>query len=108
MVQIETTSGDLAVAWRVRDALAAHPLLGGATAQIRIIAGRDLIVLEGWAFDEAVSALAMRLAQRAAGRRFVQLRLIHGELGRANVRPVCANRTLTRRLQDENDHDTSR
>lgn len=78
MVQIEIGSRDPAVAWRVRDALAAHPLLGGATAQIRIIASRDLVILEGWALDETVRALALRLAQRAAGRRAVQTRLHQG------------------------------
>ncbi len=77
MVQIEANPRDPAAAWRVRDALAAHPLLGGATAQIKICASRDAIILEGWVLDETVRALAVRLAQRAAGRRTVQTRLNH-------------------------------
>jgi len=81
MVHIEANPRDPAAAWRVRDALAAHPLLGGATAHIKIRAGRDVIILEGWAIDEAVRALAVRLAQRAAGRRTVQVRLIYGVAG---------------------------
>jgi osmotically-inducible protein OsmY len=78
MVQIEANPRDPAAAWRVRDALAAHPLLGGATAQIEICANRETIILEGWVLDETVRALAVRLAQRAAGRRTVQNRLNQG------------------------------
>ena len=75
MVSVHGDTSDRITAWRIRDALAAHPLLGGAAAQIRVIATHDGIVLEGWALDEEVRALAVKMALRAAGRRSVQLRL---------------------------------
>ncbi|GIV79434.1 BON domain-containing protein [Litorilinea aerophila] len=81
MVRVGHGASDLATAWRVRDALAAHPLLGGATAQIQIVASRDSITLEGWAVDERVRALAVQLALRAAGRRPVYP---HLRIGRAH------------------------
>ena len=75
MVKVDCQTTDQIVAWRVRDALAAHPLLGGATAQIHIIGGYDEIILEGWAADEQVIHLATQLTRRAAGRRTVAPRL---------------------------------
>lgn len=75
MVTVHGDTSDWAMAWRIRDAMAAHPLLGGAAAQIRVIATRDGIVLEGWTLDEEVRSLAGRMAHRAAGRRLVQLKL---------------------------------
>ncbi|MCL4860812.1 MAG: hypothetical protein KJZ93_15455 [Caldilineaceae bacterium] len=75
MVRVHFTSTDHINAWRVRDALAAHPLLGGATAHITICAHLHGIVLEGWVIDESTLNLAMRLARRAAGRRAIQMRL---------------------------------
>jgi len=75
MVSVHSDTSDRAMAWRIRDAMAAHPLLGGAAAQIRVTATRDGIVLEGWTLDEEVRGLAVRMAQRAAGRRSVQWRL---------------------------------
>jgi hypothetical protein len=75
MVKVHVTTTDLCAAWRVRDALAAHPLLGGATAQISVIAHGQGIVLDGWAIDDEVIALAVRLASRAAGQRTVQPRI---------------------------------
>lgn len=71
MVKVSQNTTDQIVAWRVRDALAAHPLLGGATAQIHVIADYEEIMLVGWAVDEAVIQLAVRLAQRIAGKRAV-------------------------------------
>jgi hypothetical protein len=59
----------------VRDALAAHPLLGGHLAQITVIAGYEGVVLDGWAQDEDVLHLAVKLARRAAGPRAVQTNL---------------------------------
>jgi hypothetical protein len=59
----------------VRDALASHPLLGGATAQITVIASNHCVVLEGWTVDDQVKQVALRLARRAAGHCAVQLRL---------------------------------
>lgn len=75
MVRVHFTSTDHINAWRVRDALAAHPLLGGATAHITIYAHLHGIVLEGWVVDESTLNLAARLARRAAGPRAIQTRL---------------------------------
>lgn len=75
MVSVHSNTSDRAMAWRIRDVMAAHPLLGGAAAQIHVTATRDGIVLEGWALDEEVRSLAGRMAHRAAGRRSVQLKL---------------------------------
>ncbi len=75
MVKVHHHTTDRIVAWRVRDALAAHPLLGGATAQIQVIGSYEGVILEGWVLDERVVALALRLAHRAAGKRCIQLRL---------------------------------
>ena len=75
MVRVSLGASDPITAWRVRDALAVHPLLGGATAQINIVASHELVILEGWAMDEALQTVALRLALRAAGRRSVQTRL---------------------------------
>jgi hypothetical protein len=75
MVRVALGASDPITAWRVRDALAAHPLLGGATAQISIVACHDTVILEGWALDERLQQLALRLARQAAGRRSVQIRL---------------------------------
>jgi hypothetical protein len=75
MVKVHITTTDPVAAWRVRDALAAHPLLGGATAQISVIAHLQGIILDGWAHDEHAVQLAIRLARRAAGQRVVQPRL---------------------------------
>jgi delta 1-pyrroline-5-carboxylate dehydrogenase len=75
MVKVHVTTTDPVTAWRVRDALAAHPLLGGATAQIHVIATTQGILLDGWALDEQTVQLAVRLACRAAGQRAVQPRL---------------------------------
>ncbi|MEZ4870436.1 MAG: BON domain-containing protein [Caldilineaceae bacterium] len=71
MVRVKANTTDHIVAWRVRDALAAHPLLGGATAQIEIVADYEDVVLDGWALDSEVVALAIKLARRVAGRRTV-------------------------------------
>ena len=75
MVRVDATATDQCTAWRVRDALAAHPLLAGASAQIYIRAGHDGVVLEGWARDERIVQVALRLAYRSVGRRSLQSRL---------------------------------
>lgn len=76
MVRVCSRNTDLATAWRVRDLLAGHPLLGGGNAHIVIAAELDRVILEGWAVDERVRSLAVRLAQRAAGRRTLHVRLV--------------------------------
>ncbi|MBX3014474.1 MAG: hypothetical protein KF832_23345, partial [Caldilineaceae bacterium] len=68
--------------------------LGGATAQIHIIAGYEAIVLAGWAADEAVIQLAISLTRRAAGKRAVQTALC--------VKRGSANTMLTERILDDN------
>ncbi len=75
MVRVDQSTTDRIVAWRVRDALAAHPLLGGHLAQITVIAGYEGVVLDGWAQDEEVLHLAVKLARRAAGSRSLQTNL---------------------------------
>lgn len=75
MVRVDVNTADPCTAWRVRDTLASHPLLGGATAQITIRATFQGVVVEGWTVDDEVRRLARLLAQRAAGRRPVEVRL---------------------------------
>jgi hypothetical protein len=75
MVKVHTNTTDKVAAWRVRDALAAHPLLGGATAQISVVAHLQGIVLDGWVIDDQVMQVAIRLANHAAGQRAVQAKL---------------------------------
>jgi len=73
MVRVSINAANPDTAWRVRDALASHPLLGGATAQITVIASHHCVMLEGWTVDEQVRQLAMRLAKRAAGHCAIQM-----------------------------------
>jgi hypothetical protein len=75
MVRVAINAANPDTAWRVRDALASHPLLGGATAQLTVIAGAHCVVLEGWTVDDQVKQLAIRLAKRAAGHCAVQIRV---------------------------------
>jgi hypothetical protein len=75
MVKVHIATTDHVTAWRVRDALAVHPLLGGAMAHIQVMASSYGIVLEGWAVDEQAVQLALKLACRAAGQRAVHPRL---------------------------------
>lgn len=75
MVRVSTVTTDSVTAWRIRDALAAYPLLGGATAQIYVAASYDCIILEGWTLDEELRKVAVRLAKQAAGNRPVDNRI---------------------------------
>lgn len=75
MICVSPSTSDKATAWRVRDAMARHPLLGGAIAQIQIDACREVVTLEGWVLDEGLQQLARRIAVRAAGSRPVTARL---------------------------------
>ena len=85
MVKVHHHTTDRVTAWRVRDALAAHPLLGGATAQIQIIASYEGVILDGWVLDEKIVQLAVRLARRAAGKRCIQPRLQTHSLPRTDA-----------------------
>jgi osmotically-inducible protein OsmY len=75
MIRVSSSTSDQATAWRVRDAMARHPLLGGAIVQIYIHACRDGIVLDGWVLDDGLLQLAIRIARQAAGSRPVAQRL---------------------------------
>jgi len=75
MVRVDATTSDQSTAWRVRDSLASHPVLGGGAASISVIANHNSVVLEGWAMDESVVGLAIKLAGRAAARRAISTRL---------------------------------
>jgi len=75
MVKVDQTTTDRATAWRIRDALASHPLLGGCTARINIVASSDDITLSGWVSDEKLTQIVALLARRSAGKRPVHLRL---------------------------------
>lgn len=83
MVRVHRSTTDLATAWRIRDALACHPLLGGGGAHIDVIASFENVVLDGWTDDEKLTGLAVKLAGRAAGRRAVRTQLAVRSLPRA-------------------------
>jgi hypothetical protein len=75
MVRVHQATTDLATAWRIRDELACHPLLGGAAAHIEVRAGFEKVELDGWTDDETLTRVAIRLTVRAAGRRAVRAQL---------------------------------
>jgi osmotically-inducible protein OsmY len=75
MIRVSPSTIDQATAWRVRDTMARHPLLGGSIAEIHIHACREVVTLEGWVLDEGLHQLASRTAMRAAGSRPVAVRL---------------------------------
>ncbi len=80
MVRIHHSTTDKATAWRVRDLLAAHPLLGGTMAQISVTADMERIVLTGWIADDRLKQIAIRLSTRAAGRRPIYVELKEGRV----------------------------
>ena len=88
MIRVSSTTSDQATAWRVRDAMARHPLLGGAIVQIHIYACRDGVTLDGWVLDDGLLHLAVRISRRAAGSRPVAQRL---QVRRQADRPVQAD-----------------
>ena len=45
MVRVHTETSDKITAWRVRDRLAVHPLLGGAAVQIDVHADHESVVM---------------------------------------------------------------
>jgi hypothetical protein len=75
MIRVHRTTTDPITAWRVRDALAEHPLLAGCAAQIHVTAGAQGVILDGWALDMYMVEVAIRLARRAAGHRVVRPKL---------------------------------
>lgn len=103
MVRVANSATNKVVAWRVRDAMARHPSLNSATAQITIytkrgVSGQHTVLLDGWALDERVRQLAIRLAVRAAGCHAVQ-----AHLHTRPTRPVVsANEKYTLLLSDGN------
>lgn len=89
MIRVAATTTDKHTAWRVRDALARHPLLGGGVTHIEIEAGQEQITLMGWVLDEGLCQLARKIAQREAGRRSVLIRLsIHAPTESASRGPA--------------------
>ncbi|MEX1018697.1 MAG: BON domain-containing protein [Litorilinea sp.] len=82
MVRVSTIASDPVTAWRIRDAMAAHPLLGGAAAQIDVCAGHECVILEGWTLDEGLIEVAGRLAKQVAGKRSVDNRIRANGLGK--------------------------
>ncbi len=76
MVRVFPTTHNKALAWRVRDALARHPLLGGGMAHIEVDAQTEIVILQGWVMDAKLEHTALQLARRAAGSRPVQTRLV--------------------------------
>ena len=88
MVRVDLMTTDKITAWRIRDAMACHPLLGGCTAQISIKANHEHVTLSGWASDERLSKIAHRLAQNAAGRRLISVNL------KVGVQCSQSNRTI--------------
>ena len=89
MVRVSQITSDQATAWRIRDEMASHPLLGGPAAQISVIADYDAVILEGWTHDDKVRRLAIRLALRAAGHRPVQPRLSVKHCLQKGYAPCC-------------------
>ena len=75
MVRVDQATVDKKTAWRIRDALASHPLLGGCTARIDIVVSADDVLLTGWVSDEKLTQTVSRLAVRAAGKRPVLIQL---------------------------------
>lgn len=70
MVKVSNKAREKIVAWRVRDAMARHPSLNSASAQIDVLTewnemGQLVVVLQGWTLDEQLHCLASRLAGSA-------------------------------------------
>lgn len=75
MVTVNVRTTDPITAWRIRDLLACHPLLAGASVDIQVEADYDEVVLQGWVRDERLMHMAGRLARSSAGRRSVHVAL---------------------------------
>ena len=82
MVRVHAMTTDKITAWRVRDALACHPLLGGGTAQIDVEVDHDQVTLTGWAADERLLQLVEQLVRRTAGRHAISVQIHHDCLAR--------------------------
>ena len=91
MVRVFPTTHNKALAWRVRDALARHPLLGGGMAHIEIDAQVEVVILQGWVMDAKLGHTALQLARRAAGSRPVQTRLVVREPGESSPAGLAAS-----------------
>ena len=79
MVKVSQQTKDHATAWRVRDAMARHPLLGGCAVRILVCGERRHVTLNGWAGDRRLAELALHLARRAAGNSSVSSELLTRE-----------------------------
>lgn len=78
MVRVHAMTTDKITAWRIRDVLACHPLLGGGTAQIDVEVAHERVTLTGWTADERLIQLVEQLARRAAGRHAISIQIQHG------------------------------
>lgn len=80
MVTVHCRTTDTITAWRVRDALACHPLLGGATADIAIEATHAHVTIHGWIAKQELTMVVNRLARQSAGRRTVEVEVGAGRV----------------------------
>ena len=78
MVRVHAMTTDAITAWRIRDILACHPLLGGGTAQIHVEVDHEQVILTGWTADERLLQLVEQLVRRAAGCHAISLQIQHG------------------------------
>jgi osmotically-inducible protein OsmY len=70
-------------------------MLGGGTANIRIVADHSRVVLQGWVMDAAIHDLAVKLASRTAGRRSVSTQVTV-----ENCRSLCKVSRRRSRVSD--------
>ena len=78
MVRVHAMTTDKITAWRIRDALSRHPLLGGGTAQIDVEVVHEQVILTGWTADERLVQLVEQLVRRAAGRHAISVQIQSG------------------------------
>ncbi|MEZ4708416.1 MAG: hypothetical protein R3A44_14485 [Caldilineaceae bacterium] len=109
MVKVSNKATEKMVAWRVRDAMARHPSLNSASAQIDVRTERNelgqlVVVLRGWTLDEQLHRLALRLAARATNCPVqIKLRSFSG----ADLSPNGANKNQTQHLFSTDNPPTS-
>lgn len=93
MVRVHALTTDKITAWRIRDSLAGHPLLGSVAAQIDVQADHEAVTLTGWAADEGLLRLVKQLALSAAGRRSVSMQIRCGCFTDSVRTSACAARS---------------
>lgn len=90
MVRVHALTTDKITAWRIRDLLATHPLLGSAAAQIDVQSDHETVILTGWAADAHLLQLVEQLATNAAGRRTLSMQIHCGCITKSMRTNVCA------------------